>query len=128
MREALCYGQNTYTILRDKFQYQCAQVWAITLVRQSPHRTVTIREKKSALALRLGKSPGPLMAPSPHQRGRRYGRRSRWGEWYLSKVGEAPFPKQSLQVDLCPVFGGVVITGSGIYRGVTRPKPTYNIA
>ena len=27
-----------------------------------------------------------------------------------------------------PFSGGVVITGSGIYRGVSRPRPTYNIA
>ena len=58
-------------------------------------------------------------------RGRRDGPGSRWGEWYLSKVGEAPLPKQSLQVDQCLFFSGMVIRGSGIYRGVTRPKPSY---
>ena len=33
-----------------------------------------------------------------------------------------------VQVDQCLFSGGVVITGSGIYRGVSRPMPTYNIA
>ena len=56
--------------------------------------------------------------------------RGEGGEWYLSKDGGAgggrsPTAKITAQG---PFSGGVVVTGSGIYRGVSLPRPTYNSA
>ena len=89
-------------------------------MKRAPHRAVTIR----------GKRPfdGPLMAVrrcdgrhikqslSPNQ-GRGGGE---GGEWYLSKDGGGGGGG--------PFSGGVVVTGSGIYRWVSLPRPTYNSA
>ena len=53
--------------------------------------------------------------------------RGEGGEWYLSKGGGGGSPTAQI-IAQGPFSGGVVITGSGIYRGVSRPRPTYNIA
>ena len=50
------------------------------------------------------------------------------GEWYLSKGGGGGGSPTAQIIAQGPFPGGVVITGSGIYRGVSLPRPTYNSA
>ena len=100
-------------------------------MKRAPHRAVTIRGERQF--------DGPLMAVrrcdgrhikqslSPNE-GRGEMGRGEGGEWYLSKGGGGGGSPTAQIIAQGPFSGGVVITASGIYRGVSLPRPTYNSA
>ena len=82
------------------------------LVKRAPHRAVTIRGERQF--------DGPLMAQrrcdDRHIKQARPAGEKGGSGTLVMKRGGGPFS------------GGVVVTGSGIYRWVSLPRPTYNSA